>query len=59
MSPPFSELLRLLGFYSCVTVESLLTILSIEGYYVGLRNTIFCDAFTAVLITDALWDFVP
>jgi hypothetical protein len=40
-------------------METLLIILSIEGNYFWSRNTVFWDAFTAVSIADALWDFVP
>jgi hypothetical protein len=36
--------------HSCFTMESLLTSLSIEGRYVGSKNTTFWDIFTAVSI---------
>jgi hypothetical protein len=50
--------LRVIGFHSCVTMETLLISLSIEGCYVWSRNTVLCDAFMAS-IKDAFWDFVP
>jgi hypothetical protein len=31
--------------------------LSIEGNYVGPKNTVFWDAFNAVSITGIFWDF--
>jgi hypothetical protein len=41
---------------SCVTVESLLISLPIEAFYVGLKNAIFWEVFTA-----GLWqhDVIP
>jgi hypothetical protein len=33
--------------------------LSIEGYYVGSKNTVFWDVSMAVPIVDVFWDFVP
>jgi hypothetical protein len=35
ISLPSSGFIRVIGFHSCVTVESLLISLPIEGYYVG------------------------
>jgi hypothetical protein len=40
-------------------VESLLLSLSTQGYYVGSKNTVFWDVFTAVSMADVFWDFVP
>jgi hypothetical protein len=38
MSPPSSGFLKVIGFHSCVNVESLLVNFSIEVYYVGSKN---------------------
>jgi hypothetical protein len=51
--PPSSGFLTVIGFHSCVTVESLLYSLSIEGYYLWSKNTVFLNAFMAVSIIDA------
>jgi hypothetical protein len=57
VSSPSSGFLRvMIRFHSLVTVESLLLNLCIEGWS---KNTAFWDAFAAVSITDAFWDFVP
>jgi hypothetical protein len=51
--PPLSSgFLRVIGLHSCVTVESLLISLSIEGYYVWSKSTVFWDAFTAVSVIE-------
>jgi hypothetical protein len=36
--PPSSNFIKVMGFHSCVTVESLLISLSIEGYYIWSKN---------------------
>jgi hypothetical protein len=36
VSSPYSVFLRVIGFHNCFTVESLLTSLSIEGYYLWM-----------------------
>jgi hypothetical protein len=56
---PSSGFLRVIGPHSCVTVESLLVSLSIEGYSVGSNNTVFWDDFTVVSLIDVIWDYVP
>jgi hypothetical protein len=48
----------MIELHSCVTVESLLISLSIGGYYLWSKNTVFWVDFTAVSIIDASWDFV-
>jgi hypothetical protein len=58
VSFPSSGFLRGIGFHSYVTVELLLLSLSIEGYSVWSKNTVHSDAFTAVSIIDAAWDYV-
>jgi hypothetical protein len=52
MSPPSSRFLRMIGPLCCVTVEPLLIILSTERYNLWSKNTVFRDAFRAVLIID-------
>jgi hypothetical protein len=49
ISPPSSWFLRVMCFQSCVTVESLLIGLPVEGYYAGSKKTAFWDALTAVI----------
>jgi hypothetical protein len=53
ISPPSSGLLWVIEFHNCLTVESLLFSLSIDGYYLWSKNTVFWDAFTSVSIIDA------
>jgi hypothetical protein len=45
--------------HSCVTVESLLTRLSIEGYSVGPKDAVFWAIFTAVTMTNNFWGITP
>jgi hypothetical protein len=45
---PSSGFLTVIELHNCVTLESLLIDLSIEGYYVGSKNTVFWEVFTAV-----------
>jgi hypothetical protein len=59
MSPSSSGFFRVIGFHTCITVESLIISLSIERYYVGSKNTVFCDVFTAVSRIDIFWDVAP
>jgi hypothetical protein len=40
ISLPSSGSLKVIGFHSCITVESLLIILSIEGHYLGSKAEI-------------------
>jgi hypothetical protein len=54
-----SGFLRVTRFHSRVTVESLLLIRSIEGYYLWLKDTVLWNSFTVVSIMDSFWDFVP
>jgi hypothetical protein len=58
ISPPSSGFLRVRGFHSCVTMESLLINLSRDGYYVGSKKTVRWDAFRAVSMIDVFWDSV-
>jgi hypothetical protein len=58
-SPLSSGFFRMLGFNSCVDMESLLISLCIERYYLSLKNTVFWDFLTVVSIIDAFWDIVP
>jgi hypothetical protein len=58
VSSPSSGFLMVKGFHSCVTVESLLPILSTEGHYLWSKNTVFWDAIKAVSIIDGVRDFV-
>jgi hypothetical protein len=58
ISPPSSGSFGVIGVHSCVTVESLFISLSLQGYYVGPKNAVFWDVFTAVLMKDAFWDLV-
>jgi hypothetical protein len=51
--------LRLIKFHSCVALESLMISLSIDEYYLWSTNTVLWDAFMAVPIIDAFWDFTP
>jgi hypothetical protein len=53
ISPPSSGFLTMIGFHNCVTVGSLLISLSTEGYFIGSKNTVLWDIFTAVSIPDA------
>jgi hypothetical protein len=61
ISSPSSGFLRVIGSHSCVTVESLLISLSIDGYYVWSKNTVLWDALTAVriIVVEAFWDDLP
>jgi hypothetical protein len=54
--PSSSGFLRVIGPHSCVTVESLSITISIQGYYVGSKNTVFWDAFIVVSMLDVFWD---
>jgi hypothetical protein len=40
-------------------VEFVLNGLSIEGYYVGLKNIVFWGVFMVVSMMDIFWDFLP
>jgi hypothetical protein len=51
MSPPSSRFLMVIGFHSCVTMESLLI------SYVGLKNTVFWQVFVAVSMIHFSWDY--
>jgi hypothetical protein len=42
------DFLRLIGFHSSITVETLLLRLAIEGHYFNSKNTLLRDAFTSV-----------
>jgi hypothetical protein len=46
----FRVFLKVMGFHSCVTVESMLNNLSKEGYYIRQKNTVFWDVSTTVSI---------
>jgi hypothetical protein len=59
VSRPYAGFFRVIGFHSCVTVESLLIRLSIEGYCVRSKITDLWDALRAASIADAFWDFTP
>jgi hypothetical protein len=58
ISSPSSGFLKVITFHSCVIMESLLVSISVEESYVGSKNTVFWDVFTAVSVTDVFWDFV-
>jgi hypothetical protein len=58
IQPPSSGFLRVIGFHKCVAVESLLLSLTIEEHSLWSNNTVLWDAFTAVSIIDAFWDFL-
>jgi hypothetical protein len=45
---PSSEVLRLMRFHRCITVETLLLSLSIERYNYSSKNPDIWDAFTAI-----------
>jgi hypothetical protein len=45
-----SVFLRVIGFHSCVIVETLLLSLIIEEYYYWSKNTVLWDAFMAVSV---------
>jgi hypothetical protein len=56
-----SGFLRVIGPHSCVTAESLLHSLPIEGHCVWSKSAVFWDAFTAVsvIVVGAFWDDLP
>jgi hypothetical protein len=56
---PSSGILRLIGFHSCIAMETLLLSRSIEEYYQWLKNTVFWGDFMVVSVKDVLWNFVP
>jgi hypothetical protein len=58
VSSLFSGSLPVIGLHSCVTVEALLISLSVEGYYVVSKKTVFWDVFSTITMTDVFWDFV-
>jgi hypothetical protein len=59
ISLPSSGFFRMIGLHTCVTVESVLINISIEGHYVGSKYTVLWDDFTAVSMKDIFWNFVP
>jgi hypothetical protein len=58
VSEDIASIFRVIGFHSCVTVDSLLIDLPVEGYYLLSKKTVLWDAFIVASVIDALWDFI-